>query len=100
MGHAALMSNQLSKKEASRHAILNSPQMIAALINALNKTTDPETIGLLTGTLHNLSHHAQGLLYIFKSGGIPALVRLLRCARFAIVRIVWGCLSFDQSLLQ
>lgn len=77
VGHAALMSNQLSKKEASRHAILNSPRMIAALIDALNKTTDPETTRLLTGTLHNLSHHAQGLLYIFKSGGIPALVRLL-----------------------
>ena len=29
------------------------------------------------GTLHNLSHHRQGLLAIFKSGGIPALVKLL-----------------------
>ena len=29
------------------------------------------------GTLHNLSHHRQGLLSIFKSGGINALVKLL-----------------------
>ncbi|ESN94528.1 hypothetical protein HELRODRAFT_189420 [Helobdella robusta] len=77
VGHAALMSHQLSKKEASRHALLNSPQIIAALINALNKAKDPETIRYLTGALHNLSHHQQGLLYIFKSGGIPALIRLL-----------------------
>merc|ERR1712061_92931 len=29
------------------------------------------------GTLHNLSMHRQGLLAMFKSGGIPALVKLL-----------------------
>ncbi|KAK7112802.1 catenin beta-like [Littorina saxatilis] len=74
---AAMMVHQLSKKEASRHAIMNSPQMIAALIRAMANTEDIETTRCAAGTLHNLSHHRQGLLAIFKSGGIPALVKLL-----------------------
>lgn len=77
VGQAAMMVHQLSKKEASRHAIMNSPQMVAALVKAMNNTTDLETTRCAAGTLHNLSHHRQGLLAIFKSGGIPALVKLL-----------------------
>lgn len=72
------MVHQLSKKEASRHAIMNSPQMVAALVRAMSNTNDIETTRCAAGTLHNLSHHKQGLLAIFKSGGIPALVKLLR----------------------
>ena len=72
------MVHQLSKKEASRQAIMNSPQMVAALVRAMSNTNDSETTRCAAGTLHNLSHHRQGLLAIFKSGGIPALVKLLR----------------------
>ena len=78
VSQAAMMVHQLSKKEASRHAIMNSPQMVAALVRAMNNTDDLETTRCAAGTLHNLSHHRQGLLAIFKSGGIPALVKLLR----------------------
>jgi len=78
VSQAAMMVHQLSKKEASRHAIMNSPQMIAALVRAMSNTNDVETTRCAAGTLHNLSHHRQGLLAIFKSGGIPALVKLLR----------------------
>jgi len=77
VSQAAMMVHQLSKKEASRHAIMNSPQMVAALVRAMNNTSDIETTKCAAGTLHNLSHHRQGLLAIFKSGGIPALVKLL-----------------------
>lgn len=77
VSQAAMMVHQLSKKEASRHAIINSPQMIAALVKAMSYTNDLETTRCAAGTLHNLSHHRQGLLAIFKSGGIPALVKLL-----------------------
>jgi len=77
VSQAAMMVHQLSKKEASRHAIMNSPQMVAALVRAMNNTDDAETTRCAAGTLHNLSHHRQGLLAIFKSGGIPALVKLL-----------------------
>lgn len=77
VSHAAMMVHQLSKKEASRHAIMNSPQMVAALVRAISSSNDLETTKGAVGTLHNLSHHRQGLLAIFKSGGIPALVKLL-----------------------
>jgi catenin beta 1 len=78
VSQAAMMVHQLSKKEASRAAIMNSPQMVAALVRAMSNTNDTETTRCAAGTLHNLSHHRQGLLAIFKSGGIPALVKLLR----------------------
>lgn len=77
VSQAAMMVHQLSKKEASRHAIMNSAQMVAALVRAISNSDDLESTKAAVGTLHNLSHHRQGLLAIFKSGGIPALVKLL-----------------------
>lgn len=77
VGQAAMMVHQLSKKEASRHAIMNSPQMVAALIKAMSQSNDLETTKRAAGVLNNLSQHRQGLLAIFKSGGINALVKLL-----------------------
>lgn len=71
------MVNQLSKKEASRHAIMRSPQMVSAIVRTMQNTNDVETARCTAGTLHNLSHHREGLLAIFKSGGIPALVKML-----------------------
>lgn len=78
VSQAAMMVHQLSKKEASRHALMNSPQMVQALVRAISNSNDLESTKAAVGTLHNLSHHRQGLLAIFKSGGIPALVKLLR----------------------
>merc|ERR1711970_1555122 len=77
VSQAAMMVHQLSKKEASRHAIMNSPKMVEALVKAISNTSDLESTKGAVGTLHNLSHHRQGLLAIFKSGGIDALVKLL-----------------------
>uniref|UniRef100_A0A8C2R0P4 Junction plakoglobin n=1 Tax=Capra hircus TaxID=9925 RepID=A0A8C2R0P4_CAPHI len=70
---AAMIVNQLSKKEASRRALMGSPQLVAAVV----RTIDLDTARCTTSILHNLSHHREGLLAIFKSGGIPALVRML-----------------------
>lgn len=74
---ASMMVHQLSKKEASRHALMNSPQMVTSLVRAMASTTDIEVTKNAAGILQNLSQHRQGLLAIFKSGGIPALVKLL-----------------------
>lgn len=76
---AAQIVNQLTRKEASRHALTQSPQMVAAVVRAMQNTSDMETAKATTSILHNLSHQREGLLAIFKSGGIPALVRMLRC---------------------
>lgn len=75
---AAQIVNQLTKKEASRRALMQSPQMVAAVVRAMQNTSDMETARATASILHNLSHQREGLLSIFKSGGIPALVRMLR----------------------
>lgn len=75
---AAQIVNQLSQKEASRRALMQSPQIVAAVVRAMQNTSDMETARATASILHNLSHQREGLLAIFKSGGIPALVRMLR----------------------
>lgn len=75
---AAQIVNQLTRKEASRRALMQSPQMVAAVVRAMQNTSDLETARATASILHNLSHQREGLLSIFKSGGIPALVRMLR----------------------
>merc|ERR1719216_285978 len=77
VSQAAMMVHQLSKKEASRHAIMNSPQMVAALVKAIANTNDLESTKGAVGNSPQLINAPQGLLAIFKSGGIPALVKLL-----------------------
>ncbi|XP_061736903.1 junction plakoglobin a [Nerophis ophidion] len=74
---AAQIVNQLTRKEASRHALMQSPQVVSAVVRAMQNTSDMETARVTASILHNLSHKREGLLSIFKSGGIPALVRLL-----------------------
>uniref|UniRef100_A0AAR2JSH8 Junction plakoglobin n=1 Tax=Pygocentrus nattereri TaxID=42514 RepID=A0AAR2JSH8_PYGNA len=74
---AAQIVNQLTRKEASRRALMQSPQMVAAVVRAMQNTSDMETARATASILHNLSHQREGLLAIFKSGGIPALVRML-----------------------
>ncbi|XP_064421403.1 junction plakoglobin a [Latimeria chalumnae] len=74
---AAMIVNQLSKKEASRRALMQSPQMVSAVVRTMQNTSDMETARCSASILHNLSHHREGLLSIFKSGGIPALVKML-----------------------
>ncbi|EEB14106.1 Armadillo segment polarity protein, putative [Pediculus humanus corporis] len=77
VSQAAMMVHELSKKEASRNAIMNSHQMVTALVHAVSTSNDLETTKGAVGTLHNLSQHRQGLQVIFKCGGIAALVKLL-----------------------
>lgn len=52
--------------------------MIATLVKSISNSNDLETAIGAVGTLRNLSNHRQGQLAIFKSGGIPALVKLMR----------------------
>uniref|UniRef100_A0A3P9K4R4 Junction plakoglobin a n=1 Tax=Oryzias latipes TaxID=8090 RepID=A0A3P9K4R4_ORYLA len=77
VSRAAQIVNQLSRKEASRQALMQSPQMVAAVVRAMQNTSDMETTRATASIMHNLSHKREGLLAIFKSSGIPALVRML-----------------------
>ncbi|XP_072105740.1 junction plakoglobin-like [Mobula birostris] len=74
---ATMIVNQLVKKDASCRALEQSPQMVAAVVRTMQNTSDMETARHAAGILHNFSHHRDGMLAIFKSGGIPALVRML-----------------------
>nr|XP_006638441.1 PREDICTED: junction plakoglobin-like [Lepisosteus oculatus] len=74
---AAMIVNQLTRKDASRRVLMQSPQMVAAVVRTMQNTSDMETARCTASILHNLSHQREGLLAIFKSGGIPALVRML-----------------------
>jgi catenin beta 1 len=58
---------------------MNSTQMVAALVRVISNSNDLETTkgAVCTSvvcTLHKLSHRRQGLLAIFKSGGILDLM--------------------------
>ncbi|XP_050531685.1 armadillo segment polarity protein-like isoform X2 [Daktulosphaira vitifoliae] len=86
ISQAAVMVYQLSNREAALHAIINSPQMIATLVKSIASSSDLETTIGAVGTLRNLSNHRQGLLAIFKSGGIPALVKLMSSPVVSILR--------------
>ncbi len=72
-----MMVHQLSKKDAPLRAMVGSPQLVQAVVKAMGETTDPTVTRYTAGTLYHMSQHSQGLLAIFESGGIRALVRLL-----------------------
>ncbi|KAF7216369.1 junction plakoglobin a [Nothobranchius furzeri] len=74
---AAQIVDQLTRKEASRRALMQNHQMVTAVVRAMQNSNDMETNKATASILHNLSHQREGLLAIFKTGGIPALVRML-----------------------
>uniref|UniRef100_H3CXY0 Junction plakoglobin n=1 Tax=Tetraodon nigroviridis TaxID=99883 RepID=H3CXY0_TETNG len=74
---AAMIVNQLTRKEASRRVLVQSPAVVGAVVRAMTVAADMETTRCTASVLHSLSHQKEGLLAIFKSGGIPALVRML-----------------------
>lgn len=72
-----LLIDQLARKDASRCALTNSAQLISALINLISTTNDAELQRNAASALNNICMTKQGLMTVFKSGGIPALVKLL-----------------------
>lgn len=92
---ATLMVHHLSQKVASRHALINSPQMVSALLRAMSNS-EAETTTCAASILHNLSQHQQGLLAIFKSDGISTLIKLLSSP---INRVVFYALTTIYNLL-
>ena len=65
---AAMIVNQLTRKEASRRVLMQSPQMVAAVVRAMQSTSDMETARATASVLHSLSHQREGLLAIHQSG--------------------------------
>uniref|UniRef100_A0A8C9V2C8 Junction plakoglobin n=1 Tax=Scleropages formosus TaxID=113540 RepID=A0A8C9V2C8_SCLFO len=51
-----LIVNQLTRKDASRKVLMQSPQMVAALMRTMQNTNDMESVRCTASILHNLSH--------------------------------------------
>lgn len=84
--HCLQLMLQLSRKEASRHALMQAPQLIGQLVRMINdQDISGEQIKLASAILHQLSQHRQGLLVIFKTGGINALVKMLGSPNESVV---------------
>lgn len=78
--------DQLSRKDASRFALTSSQALINSLIQIITNTNDSELQRLAASALNNISaHNKQGLLLIFKCGGIPALIKLLSSPMESVV---------------
>lgn len=78
--------DQLSRKDASRFALTSSQALINSLIQLISTTNDSELQRLSASALNNISNHnKQGLMVIFKSGGIPALIKLLSSPMESVV---------------
>ncbi|CAG5104936.1 Oidioi.mRNA.OKI2018_I69.chr1.g1695.t1.cds [Oikopleura dioica] len=88
---------QLAKKEAPRHALIESPDLIPAIVKVLTTNDDPETVKALAGTLTAISGSKKGLLSIFRSGGIPALVKMLSSP---VEKVVHYSLTTLHNILQ
>lgn len=73
-----MIVNQLTRKEASRRVLVQSPTLVGAVVQAMTAALNLETARCTASILHSLSHQREGLLAIYKSGGIPALVCMLR----------------------
>jgi len=88
---------QLAKKEAPRHALIENPDLISAIVKVLTTNDDPETVKALAGTLTAISGSKKGLLSIFRCGGIPALVKMLSSP---VEKVVHYSLTTLHNILQ
>lgn len=79
VGKTLKLIGQLSSKDASRLALSSSQALISSLINLLLNTNDVDQHIAVSRILNNLStnNNKQALYVIFKSGGIPVLIKLL-----------------------
>ncbi|KHN84342.1 Protein humpback-2 [Toxocara canis] len=73
---AAHMVHLLSKEDKSMAAIAANPALVAALCSVTrfeNETIRKDALAALS----HISEHAEGRMHLFRSGGIPELVRML-----------------------
>lgn len=85
VSQAAMVVQQLAKKEASRYALSNSDPLVDALLQTLERSNDLETTKSASEALRSISTNQQGLLAIFKTGGIRALIHALSSPIDAVV---------------
>ena len=55
VAQATQVAHQLTKKDASRHAIVNNPSVVSALVHAMASSNDSEVQRSTAGALHSIS---------------------------------------------
>lgn len=85
VSQAAMLVHQLARKQASRDALCNSASLVKALLQTIESSNDSETVKFTSEILSSLSQQQQGLLAIFKTGGIKALIYALSSPVDAVV---------------
>lgn len=96
VSQAAMVVHQLSKKQASCHALCGSASLVKALLQTLERSNDLETTKFTSEILHSLSLNQRGLLAIFKTGGIRALIHALSSP---VDAVVFNALTTIHNLL-
>lgn len=92
-----MILHHMSKSDAALAAMAQNQDLINAIVMLTYKSDNPELTRHTTGTLYNISRHDRGVLAIFQSDGIPALVRLLRYALRAHLLIDHFVTVFSSS---
>lgn len=73
---AAHMVHLLSKEDKSSVAIAKNPSIVSALFSAAQLENESIQRNAMAALSH-ISEHAEGRMHLFRSGGIPELVRML-----------------------
>ena len=55
VGQAAMLMHHLSKKEASRHAMIDNQDVVMSIIQVMGRSNDPEVQRNVAGALHHIS---------------------------------------------
>jgi hypothetical protein len=77
VSRAARMVYLLSKEDKCIATLASNEHLVGALVNATN-SQNAETQRDAVAVLSHISNHADGRMYIFRSGGIEQLVKMLR----------------------
>lgn len=94
-----MILHHLSKSDAVSAAMANNQDLIKAIVALTKNSDNPEVTRYAAGTLYNISRHDRGILAIFQSGGIPALVRLLGYVavcflKYHLLKVIFSFLFF------
>ncbi len=85
VGRAAHMVHLLSKQQRSALVMTRNGELVDALLHVSRTTRNGDITRDTAGALYHMSAHGDGLMHIFRSGGIAELVRMLASPISAVV---------------
>eukprot|EP00800_Vazella_pourtalesii_P011179 TRINITY_DN2690_c0_g3_i3.p1 TRINITY_DN2690_c0_g3~~TRINITY_DN2690_c0_g3_i3.p1 ORF type:complete len:760 (+),score=125.90 TRINITY_DN2690_c0_g3_i3:32-2281(+) len=89
---AAFVIDALAKKEAPRHALLSTPLLLTALINAIGSNVNDEAAKLSASAMSSLSAKSAGVKLIHSCDGISFILSLLTSDMEHVIMFAVTCL--------